>query len=160
MAITGQTADVTAFIEKHVDNGQFRLNSFLPMPEELNQTTSPCEPNPELIEKYGADNWYDWKWMNWGTKREAYDGGIEILDDNYVVLRFQTAWTLPDPVFAVMGKMYPDLAFRIECVEEGGFFAGHIDIIDGQVVENLTSDPDEWKQYAIELLGMDFDDED
>lgn len=44
----------------------FDFNLILPMPSELEGTTSPCEPNEDLIAKYGADNWYQWRLANWG----------------------------------------------------------------------------------------------
>ena len=175
MSIHGTDAEVqnffmTHFVEDDGGDSYFDLGSFKPMPEELEGTVSPSNPprdatelevarwkknQQRLVEEYGADNWYDWHIANWGTKWNTYDNCIH--DDNNV--SFQTAWSLPDPIFEMMAEMYPTMTFNIECVEEGGFFAGTILISEGKVKENLTNDTDEWKRYANELMGWEFDDE-
>ena len=65
------------------------LNRFHPMPTELKNTTSPCENNEVLKEKYGATNWYDWHCNNWGTK---WDVNIDIQEesDNAIYMNFDS----------------------------------------------------------------------
>ena len=140
----------------------FDFNTFIPMPEELRNTTSPVrEPdsfeNRRLRKEYGTDNWYDWAINNWGTKWNSYGN---YLDHDTNSVSFQTAWSLPDPILNKMAAMYPNLSFHLEVVEEGGFFAGTIDIEDGVLVENLTDDQATWRRYAEEFMGWEFDDED
>ena len=181
MSIEGTKEEVANFFEKHFtsdnDDGglRFDLETFSPMPEELQGTVSPNNPprvdgrevsliSPEykawvarskrLVEAHGADNWYDWHLQNWGTKWNTYDNDIQ---DN--VVSFQTAWSLPDPIFAKMAEMYPLMTFNIECVEEGGFFAGTILISEGKVKENLTNDIEKWKEYARVQMPWCFEDE-
>jgi hypothetical protein len=181
MSIEGTVEEVKNFFMTHFtedDGGDsfFDLSTFFPMPEELQGTVSPNRPprvngqealplSPEykawvanckrLVEAYGADNWYDWHIQNWGTKWNTYDNCIH--DDNNV--SFQTAWSLPDPIFAKMAEMYPSMTFNIECVEEGGFFAGTILISEGKVKEDLYADPEKWKEYARVQMPWWFDDE-
>jgi len=164
MTIEGTDEEVqnffmTHFTEESDGNSFFDLNSFKPMPEELEGTRAPSNLPPTaskaLIDKYGADNWYDWNIQNWGTKWNTYDNNIN--DDNSV--SFQTAWSLPDPIFAKMAEMYPSMTFNIKCVEEGGFFAGTILISEGKVKENLTNDYETWKRYATEMMGYNFNEE-
>ena len=59
--------------------------------------------------KFGADNWYDWKVENTGTKWDAYSciGGDN--SDNYFF--FQTAWAHPHNLMVALSKKYPEAIF-------------------------------------------------
>jgi len=181
MSIEGTEEEVqnffmTHFTEDEGGDSSFDLETFTPMPEELQGTTAPNHPprvdgrevlpdsdkykawqtyTQYLRDTYGTDNWYDWHLANWGTKWNTYDNCIH--DDNNV--SFQTAWSLPDPIFAKMAEMYPSMTFNIETVEEGGFFAGTILISEGKVKENLTNDTEQWKQYAYDIMGWEMDED-
>ena len=97
---------------------RFDFNKIIPEPESEN----------ECIEKYGtwyldhADengnsvkhldhsegkpwfDWYGWHHEYWGTKWNAFC--LEVLDAD--TIRFQTAWTAPEPIFRVLSRMFPD----------------------------------------------------
>ena len=76
------------------DNGIF--NHLCPIPEELQETTSPNTENAALmIEKYGYSDWYDWSVNNWGTKWDADVNSWEREGDNDVYIGFNTAWCPP-----------------------------------------------------------------
>ncbi len=157
MQISGDEKCLEDFVTKHFDNENFNFNSIIPMPVELEDTTSPPkEPNPELVAKHGADNWYDWKIKNWGTKWNAYECSL-ITDKESIEASFQTAWNTPMPIFEKLGKLYPELTFMLQIVDEGGYFGGTVDIVKGDVIEDLTED--KWKEYATELLGWVDDEE-
>ncbi len=174
MTITGEVAAIKTFAEKHFDGGQLDLSSFVAMPKELKGTVSPSHPPhngsgieiteyerkcKSLIEKYGFDNWYDWCIENWGTKWNTYDGDVDVMDDT-IACTFQTAWGLPEPIFVVMGKMYPTLEFNLECVEEGGFFSGTLSIVNGVVDDSgITDDNEQWQRLAEEYMGWMFDED-
>lgn len=177
MHINGTDQEVANFFEKHFnDDNQFDFETFKPMPEALRGTTAPVrpprvndkevEPNSTLYkaweketanlrEEHGYDNWYDWHIANWGTKWNSYDN--EIHDDNS--FHFETAWSMPEPIFEMMAEMYPTMSFEIEVVEEGGYYAGRVFIAEGKVREDLTSDGDEWRAYATEFMGWTFDEQ-
>ncbi len=163
MIITGNANIIATFADKHFTDGNFDFSSFVKMPEELENTKSPVDkPNQELIEKYGVDNWYDWKIKNWGTKWGAYDSDMDVSTPNTIECNFQTAWSLPEPIFELIGEMYPELNFQATTVEEGGFFAGTFEIVDGIVdYDGLSNDQAQWKRLAEEMMGWDFsEDED
>lgn len=67
---------------------------------------------------YGHGNWYDWACANWGTKWNAYD--CADLGD---VLKFDTAWASPKPVFAKLAMLWPSLKLFVESFDEGWNFA-------------------------------------
>ena len=63
-------------------NGKGLLDYMMPMPKELEDTTSPSssakKPQPVID---GYDNWYDWRVNNWGTKWELCEFfGIDLQD--------------------------------------------------------------------------------
>lgn len=100
-------------------DNNFTMNKLLPMPKELEDTISPSiKPNKELIDKYGYDNWYDWKLNNWGTKWDAYEHSSLIeKSNNYLEQSFNTAWCPPQKFKEYLDKYiddkYPDEYIKI-----------------------------------------------
>lgn len=69
------------------------------------------------------DNWYNWNISNWGTKWDVdVDVGTQKVDENTVVIDFDTAWAPPIEFYAKMRK----LGFVIEAYynEPGVGFCG------------------------------------
>jgi hypothetical protein len=77
--------------------------------------------------KFTGDGWYDWNVRNWGTKWDASDAEItDGTDDEKTAClsyTFQTAWSIPEPVFTAMVRQHPELTFDFECEEEQGWGA-------------------------------------
>ena len=132
------------------------LNEFVPLPAELKDTTSPVpEVSPtteELIEKYGAADWYSWCVSNWGTKWDIspYEGGIQ--EDGRFSGSFDTAWgpataayeKLEELGFSVRAMYYePGMAFA--GIYEDGFddYYDYGDMKSDEVADALPSDLDE-----------------
>lgn len=107
------------------------FNEFMPLPEELRETTSPLqgedsESADRLIEKYGFANWYDWQVSNWGTKWDAdNNGNTETVDAaaTEFTVSFQTAWSPPGAWYQ---HMVDELGFGIKAYyyEPGMAFCG------------------------------------
>jgi hypothetical protein len=58
-------------------------NEFIPIPEELKNTTSPNRVNAkEMIEKYGHADWYSFQVEKWGTKWDIANGGVVRVGDS------------------------------------------------------------------------------
>lgn len=117
--------------------------------------------------------WYVWNRENWGTKWDCYDikvgaehtildrlasAGSELVSE---VVRFDTAWSPPIPVFDAMIAAYPDCEFRFRWMDEDmmGHGGGHIVVKNGEVVEqveavNDPTDPEHgklWWEIARDL---------
>lgn len=126
-------------VSKDKDGNEIKVpisfQNIIPMPVELEGTTSPSEePNQDLIDKYGFDNWYDWRWKNWGTKWDACDahGGLE--EGGVLTIRFDTAWSFPTPIAVELSKQFPTLLFEYDAVEESGEFDMTVHFKNGKVV--------------------------
>ena len=64
----------------------FDFNKIVPMPASENE------------------NWYEWRWENWGTKWNASDICV---DDT--IITFETAWNPPCPVIQKLSEIFPDV---------------------------------------------------
>jgi hypothetical protein len=69
------------------------------------------------IKEYGATNWYDWSYENWGTKWNAYEVKFTAHEDEKLVLSVNTAWDTPRAIwnalteqgYTVKGVMYGEM---------------------------------------------------
>ena len=147
LSITGNKRDLTRFKKKAEDTGAdsktfLSLNNFVPMPKELEGTTSPCEPNTELRAKYGFDNWYDWHIANWGIKWDV-EANKKQEGSNWIKFHFDSPWAPPINAIITISKMYPELTFEIEYAEPGMNFAGRSIYKNGEVISEMYLDVDE-----------------
>ena len=72
-----------------------------------------------LKEKYGYDNWYDWRCANWGTKWNACEPEYNSKEKK---ISFDTAWSIPYPIIAKMVEDNPDAKIEGYSEEETGWF--------------------------------------
>lgn len=100
-----------------------------------------------LKEKYGYDNWYDWRNSNWGTK---WNGCDQEYDPETEQLKFDTAWCVPEPIFAKIAEDNPDKNLDIYSEEETGWFiegktenGQYIETASGEITYNEETDSTE-----------------
>lgn len=89
--------------------------------------------------KFASDGWYDWNVRNWGTKWDASDADLtDNTEDKAACLNysFNTAWSIPEPVFAAMVRQHPELDFDFESEEEQGWGASFTSSDGDDVDEN------------------------
>jgi len=97
----------------------------------------------QFIEKYKDLNyepkiqivsWYDWNTANWGTKWNASTVSINI-SGKIAYIEFDTAWSVPEPIYEELLEKYPDVIFDWKYWEPMMDWAGHngsyIEIEDG-----------------------------
>jgi hypothetical protein len=134
-----------------------------PMPEGLSQDkVFGAEKDQALIDKYGADNWYDWANDNWGTKWGCYDVSFDPIykTDNgqyEMQINYSTAWSPGDDFLMeyLAVEDYKNLTFHLYYQEPGMGFHGFFFIKDGSLVGNgcenyqefPTSMSDAWDKY-------------
>ena len=111
--------------EESDETGVGLFGLFYPLPSELKDTTSPSrEPNKALIEKYGADNWYDYQTQTWGTKWDVREFYTEAETENEIRLSFDTAWAPPIAFYEKLSRDYPELIISASYFEGGCDFCG------------------------------------
>jgi hypothetical protein len=78
--------------------------------------------------RFTGSDWYDWNVREWGTKWDAgqdeLENDLDKLEANdTLVYRYETAWSIPEPVMRAMVEQHPELTFHFECEEEQGWGA-------------------------------------
>jgi len=144
-----------------VKNGNL-FATFIPMPEELNDTTSPSEPNEKLIEKYGASDWYSWNINNWGTKWDVCEGAFDLEEDELSGSGwFSTAWSPPTRAY----EKLQELGFSIDAgyLEPGISYVGTWVDGDEEYVENYQDlfVNEDWRNeftgYILDQLECEYE---
>lgn len=141
--------DDPAMIRKLIDgaNTDKMFDTFVSMPKELRETSSPSEPNSALIEKHGYSDWYTWALSNWGTKWDAGTEDLHEENENEVTIHFQTAWSPPIAFYHAM----TDLGFNISAsfTEEAMQYAG---VFENGEEESIDLDFDNDSQSWIDKI--------
>ena len=89
-----------------------------------------------------GDDWYSWNNRNWGTKWDVgrFDTDeypeTEISDEGseFVIYKFNTAWSPPFPVIQELSRQYPELVVDLEYEEEQGW-GGEITFKNGEIID-------------------------
>lgn len=104
--------------EPDVEHEESAFQVVYPTPPELMEREASFQERPgddEMIQKYGAKNWYDWRVSNWGTKWTSDNCGVELNGDT-LIASFQTAWSPPVGIYQVLLDMGFDVfATYVEC---------------------------------------------
>lgn len=146
-------------------NGNGHLYTYEPLPSRMIDFDI-LIPQPENIEvgdctgRHDEDTvcWYDWNVKNWGTKWNGYELDVSDLDDETVMVSFDTAWSHPEPVLFALSEKFPEESFDVEYADEDiGRNCGRYVIQDGVLAEEPFENDDEAKDFAAELkLGMSY----
>ncbi|WP_332119578.1 hypothetical protein [Azorhizobium caulinodans] len=64
-------------------------------------------------EATGCVDWYDWSVRNWGTKWNAALTSVDDLEPDTRRILFDTALSMPEPIFRELGRRHPQLEFDI-----------------------------------------------
>lgn len=100
------------------------------------------------LKEHGHASWYEWANANWGTKWNAYE--VERVSE--IVVRFQTAWSMPAQWFAKLVEKYPNETISIRWADEDfGNNVGAITVTG----ENVTGGPIESGSVEAHKLAME-----
>jgi hypothetical protein len=75
------------------------------------------------VAQTGSNSWYEWSVENWGTKWNAYQYSEVERVNGRLEFTFQTAWGVPESIFAKLAEMWPGLHIDIVSFDEGWSFA-------------------------------------
>ena len=129
--IYGDNPDQIKEVKKTLEGKEtcFDFNNIVPMPKELEGTTSP-NPEPDSFEakrlrkQHGHDNWYDWCCFNWDTKWNSSEATLSEDGDGLEYV-FDTAWGPPIKVIEALREQYPDLSITAFYDEPGMEITGY-----------------------------------
>jgi len=151
ITISGSTDTIKQlWDDAHVGDDFGLLNAMVPMPKELDGTTSPSssadKPQP-LVD--GFDNWYDWRVQNWGTKWDVSDEGLEYVDNkdgtSHITGWFDSAWAPPIEAYNTFLDDMDGCSIEATYEEGGMDFAGIYTDGDDQYMEGLA----EWCEKVV-----------
>jgi len=101
---------------------------------------------------YGYTTWYPWALEYWGTKWNAY----QINGWNGDTITFQTAWSMPEPIYIALSKKFPEHEFTVEFADEDiGTNCGRVVLKEGNYLEQYFPTGDEACEFACDIWGCD-----
>ena len=137
------------------------LQFFHPMPKELLDTEAgptaktKAEKDERKARKleFGAENWYDWRVNNWGTKWEVSEFyGVDkqpdaLIGDSTISFAFSSAWSPPIGAYEKFLENNPDCFIRAYYYEGGCDFMGLWEdgVDDCYAPSDYKSTDDFWK---------------
>ena len=122
--LSGPKAKVKGLYKKFKDTNKV-LNTMYPMPEELADSEKyPADGSkrPELVKKYGFDDWYGWCVNNWKTKWDVDSDYLEYREDGDTGIIegwFDSAWSPPTGVYDYFLEHNEDISIH-SLYYEGG----------------------------------------
>lgn len=161
ITITGPKDKITALYREAVkgevageDTGL--LHAMMPMPTELNDTTSPSED---------GNDWYSWRVNNWGTKWEVSSEGLELSEDGTEITGwFDSAWAPPLGAFSTFLESNEDCSLTCYYEEPGmdfaGKFSGSEGVYDDEYLEGIQEICEHYVktgEYPTDELFRDID---
>lgn len=145
LLVEGSPNEVARFFaQAKGEKSDFDFNNFVPMPGDVFQGNLGQEERQQYP---GEKNWYDWSIANWGTKWNAYDVCV-----NPPIARFDTAWGVPVALLVAASKIFPELTFTNEWIEETLESAGILVIKAGQVESDRSESCSAWNAKASEFI--------
>jgi len=99
--------DDTNLNAKRNDLFVFDFNGIVKLPEELEIFEASYETkkvSEGFMQKYGAQDWYEWSVKNWGTKWNSDNVKIIDIHENHIALKFDTAWDPPYPIYEKLNE--------------------------------------------------------
>lgn len=108
---------------------------------------------------YGARDWYDWRYKNWGCKWNADTTSLEV-NEKSIFCSFYTPWNPPEEWFATLCTRFPNCTFHLEYYEPGCFFAGQYfsNGKGGYCLEVMETD-EAIRDFVSKTFGDFFDEE-
>jgi len=150
--VSGEEKIVNEFFSKCFNCKEFDFDKIIPEPRTKEECDPDCIANANSHITIDNDrpwfNWYDWHCKHWGTKWNACSCDLDRKNNAFT---FDTAWSLPVPVLSAMSKMFPELVFDIDWIEEQGV----VDLGSVRIKDDLTISshiPESESKEAYELM--------
>ncbi len=105
------------------------------------------------IKQYGYVTWYEWSINNWGTKWDVY----EDFKCNERTMIFETAWSIPEPIFKKLSEEFPNDFIEIEFADEDVYSDNNGKIIYQDGLATISSNLGE--EFTMEIWNKKLDNE-
>ena len=124
-------------VEDEPEGGsEFDFNKIIPQPSNVYKGSFGFGEHEDEIRKKGMVTWYDFNLRNWGTKWNSYN--VIVYDKT---VEFDTAWSMPHPVFLSLSEQFPDVTIAASYADEDiGSNCGRTLYKDGQAIEDVVFD--------------------
>ena len=163
LEVSGKDSNIKSFLQfikgKDGDGESlvFDFEKVSPTPPELLAVGSPNtdkELAEVLKEKYGAEDWYQWRLNNWGTKWNLSPDIEWDVHKGLVILLFDTAWSPPLIIMKALGIKFPNLSFSMTYCEPGMGFAGLYEVKGTEIIGKVYDWQKDKSDY--EIIAKDF----
>lgn len=151
LVVTGKPDDLRVLKEEV--QGRFKpisFNNVIPAPSGLYERPI-AGLTDFLMQVIGGEaageatmDWHSWCCRKWGTKWDVDDEeGFCIREERKrsLLYCFDTAWSPPTPVVAVLARQHPELGFKLYYGERANGFAGKREWRRGEMVKNEEFPP-------------------
>ena len=141
LTVTGDAEAIKRFVADitNEDESIEILKNLVPFPMEL-EGKEITYKDGNVFGRAFTDEGYSWCLRNWGTKWGDCETEITVNDD-YLVLRYQTAWSPALAGIERISRLFPTLTFQTDWVEEGLQSIGAASYQDGR--ESVYDVPEE-----------------
>lgn len=113
----------------------------------------------QSIAASGHTSWYGWNNEHWGTKWNAYSGDV-LVEERRVVLMFDTAWNVPEPVLYELARRYPTLQFSLVAFDSGWNFYARWDGESPVEHRDVSKNNPDAQVAHLEVYSVPMDDDD
>ena len=148
LTVTGDADELKRFVAAitNADESITILKNLVPFPAEL-EGEDILDKDGNAIARAFTDSGYSWCLRNWGTKWGDCETEITINDD-YLVLKYQTAWSPALAGIERISRLFPTLTFQTDWVEEGVQSIGAASYQDGResIYDVPESDFPSWEE--------------
>lgn len=142
------------------EEGEFSLNTTVPMPEGLYDVSVTSG-----VLGSGIPNWYDWSVQNWGTKWDVSGAEIVEVSDTELRITFDSAWSPIEAWVGTTSEVIPFATFTLSYLEEGMDFSGAVRYRNGESIVEVDYEGATYAAYtkmgftaetiAYRLIGME-----
>ena len=154
LTVTGDAESLQQFVTAitNADESITILKNLVPFPAEL-EGEEITVLGGEVVGRVFTDEGYSWCLRNWGTKWGDCETEI-IVNDDYLVLKYETAWSPALEGLEQISRLFPTLTFQTDYLEEGMQFIGAASFQNGSASIYDVPESD-WPELEQDENGED-----
>lgn len=147
--VRGDFSDLAKFISCPADNKTYMTDFYMERLSLLECSDEDFETFIKMMRSYrecGHTDWHSWNCEHWGTKWPAYSTSRV----NAKTITFQTAWSIPLPIFKALSLGHPKTMISVIYADEDvGNNTGELEFLGGEIVKENIPDGASAAAYQI-----------